>query len=140
MVPEQKRAWFVVLAFVFALVAIAALIPFVGLRAWGAIGIFGVVGISPLLFRPRLQPGEVAKDERDEKILSNATLGGFATSHAWFVLACMGPWFYGMFQGKERISIQILPFIVVVGMVLAFVTRAVVTLVLYRWKGANGTH
>jgi hypothetical protein len=140
MLPEQKRAWFVVVIIVIALAGVAAVVPFAGVRAWPAVGLFSLVGLAPFLFRPKLKPGEVASDERDQKILLGATLGGFAASHTWFVLACMAPWFFCVFRGEKAISIQVLPVIVISDIVVWLLTRAVSTLVLYRREGANGAH
>ncbi len=137
MLPEQKRAWFVVGLFLVAVAAIAALVPFAGVHAWGAIGLFGFAGLTPLLFRAKLRPGEVASDERDEVILRAATLGGFGMSHTWFVLASMAVWFACMLRKQKMVSIEVLPFIVIVGTVVFFVIRAVAILLLYRREGAD---
>ena len=89
MVPEQKRAWFLLAVVAVALLVGVALIPLAGVGAWGGLGILGLVGFTPLLFRKKRGPGEVAVDERDKMILEKATLRGGMTSYLWFVLACM---------------------------------------------------
>ncbi|MHC5034578.1 MAG: hypothetical protein ACYTFZ_06045 [Planctomycetota bacterium] len=138
MLPEQKWAWFVVVLFLVAIGGVAALVPFAGVHAWGAIGVFGLAGLTPLLFPARPKPGLVVRDERDQLIVAKATLGGFAMSHSWFVLGCMAVWFYCMLSGQRAFSIEVLPFIVILGTVIHFVSRAVATLFLYREHGANG--
>jgi hypothetical protein len=49
----------------------------------------------------------------------------------------MAVWFFCMFRGRERFSIEVLPFLVIVGTVLFFVARAVITLYLYREHGGD---
>ena len=139
MLPEQKRSWFMVVLFVVALSAVAVLVPFAGFHAWGALGVFGLAGLAPVLFREKSEEGQVARDERDEMIQHRATFGGFGVAHSWFVLGAMAVWFFCMFRDQEAFSIELLPFLVIVGTVLFFVTRAVMTLYLYREHGGDGT-
>lgn len=138
MLPEQKRAWFVIVVFLAAVAGVIALIPFAGIRAWSALGVFGLAGLTPLLFRGGRESGEVASDERDEMILKRATLMGFGASYVWFVLGCMGAWAYSMLRGRQTIRIDVLPFVVVFGLIVCFVTRAAGILYLYREHGADG--
>jgi len=138
MLPEQKRAWFVVVVSAVVVGGVAALAPFGGARALGVLGLFGLVGLTPLLFRAKPKPGQVASDERDQEILLKATVGGFATSYLWFVLGCMAVWFFCMWRGQKMVRIDVLPFLVVVGAVALMVTRAVGTLLAYRGHGADG--
>ena len=138
MLPEQKRAWFVVVLFIVAISGVAALVPFAGVHAWGGIGVVGLAGLAPLLFPAKPKPGQVARDERDQMILLKATFGGFALSHTWFILGCMAVWFFCMLREQKACSIEVLPFLVIVGTVVHFVTRAAATLLLYREHGADG--
>lgn len=131
--PEQKTAWLIVVLFCVSIAGVAALIPVVGLpAAWGALGVMGIAGLSPILFGKKEKPGEVAYDERDRAILATATRGGAMSSYLVFVLACMVPWFVYRWHGWERISIDYLPLIVVWGVIALFVVRAVTIIVLYR--------
>jgi hypothetical protein len=47
------------------------------------------------------------------------------------LLACLIPWAIYQYQGKEVISIVLLPFIVFMAMIALWVTRAISILVLY---------
>lgn len=137
--PEQKRAWFVVGVFAVALAAFLVLAPLFGAEpAWGVFGGCAVWGLSPLLFRRRRDPDEVADDERDQLIAERAMLAGGMSSYLVFVLACMIIWFVRMFRGDQAISIgertisiHVLPLIVLCGGITFFVVSAATTLVLY---------
>ncbi len=131
MLPEQKRAWFVVGLFVLALTCVAALIPFKGLQAWGGLAVFGLLGLVPLLFHMDRRPGEVGTDERDKAIGRKATLHGGMTSFVVFILASMIPWSVYTHQGKETITIRYLPFITLLGGMVFYVARSVAVLILY---------
>ena len=135
---EQKRAWFVVGVFAVVLAGVLVVVPFAGWGAFGVTGLLGFWGLTPLLFRKKRYPGQVATDERDRMILEKATLGGGMTSYLWFVLACMVLWFIHMYQGKKTISIHVLPFIVLGGAAALMVVRAVATLILYGREGRRG--
>ena len=129
---QQKQAWFIVGVFVFALSVFLSLIPVVGVAvAWGAFGLFGLGGLAPLVGRKACQPGEVVSDERDGAISVRATMGAGIAAFEVCVAACMVSWFVHMFQGKESISIHILPCVVLVSGLTFWLVRAVATLVLY---------
>ena len=137
MVPEQKRAWFVVGVFAVALAIALALLPFAGAGALAATGVFGLWGLTPLLFRKKRDSTEVPFDERDTMIVQKATLVAGMMSYVSFILACMAPWFVYMCRSKDwwyrspTISIHVLPLIVLPGMIVLFVGRAIAILVLY---------
>lgn len=129
---EQKRAWFVLGVFAVAVATFLVLIPIVSASvAWGALGLFGFAGLTPLLFRKTGSPGEVTLDERDQVIVERATLAGGVLSYVWFVLACMVPWFVYMFRGYKTISIHTLPIVVICGAIAFMVARAATIVVLY---------
>jgi hypothetical protein len=128
---QQKQAWFVVGVFVLALGVFLILLPVVGTAAWGAFGLFGLVGLVGLVGRKARRAGEVILDERDGVISVKATMGAGIAAFEVCVAACMVPWFIHMFQGKESISIHILPCIVFVSGITFWLVRAVATLVLY---------
>ncbi len=139
MVPEQKRAWFVLAVFVVALAGFVGLAVAVGPKlAFAAFGLCGVYGLTPLLFRKRPRPGEVPTDERDRAIAERATAVGGMASYAAFVAACMVPWAVCALRGRRMIDVLALPYVVVAGMVVLFVARAVTVLVLYGREGNHG--
>lgn len=139
MVREQKRAWFVVGTFVFALVVVAVLVPLVGIRiAWGGLGLYGLGGLAPLLFRKKRSAVEVAEDERDKMIAKTAALAGAMMSYLAFILTCMTTWFVYMFQGKRAITIHALAIIVLAGGMVFFMSRTIAILVLYGRESGHG--
>lgn len=133
MVTEQKRAWFIVVLFVVVALAFAVVAVVADWRiAPGAFGIFGLGGLTPLLFRKPRDDGEVEMDERDSAIAARATRYGAIASYEAMLLMALVPWFVLYAQGRESISVHYLPQIVFVGMIVLFTARAIVTLVLYR--------
>ena len=135
---EQKQAWLVVAMFGVSVIAFAALVPLVGWKvAPCGFALFGISGLSPLIFRKKTQAGQVEADERDKKIAREATLAGGMMSYLVFILACMVPWFIYHARGAETISIHRLPMIAIIGMIVLVTTRSVTLLVLY---GREGRH
>lgn len=139
MVPEQKRAWFIVAAFGLALACFLALIPLVGVSiALAGFGVFGIGGLAPLLFRKKADPSEVELDERDKIIAQKATLGGGMSSYGAVILTCMATWEIYRSQGKQFIEIDILPLIVGCCGIVFFLARSITLLVLYGREGTDG--
>ena len=136
MSTEQKRAWFVVIVCFAAVAAVLVLLALgAGWHARGGLGLFRLAALTPLLFREKRKAGEVTVDERDTAIAQKALLAGGVTSYTVFILACMVPWFVYVAQGNETIEIDVLPFTVAYGAIAFFVTKSVVTLVLYGRAG-----
>ena len=140
MVPEQKRAWFVVVSFAVVSVGILALAPFAGLgRAWHTIGLCGPLFlVSFLLFRKKRDSTEVVEDERDRMIWRKAWYAGAMSSYVAFVAGCFIPWAVYSIQGRESIEVDALNAILISGAVVLFLVRAVATLVLYRGEASHG--
>ncbi|MGB2809644.1 MAG: hypothetical protein WBC22_18020 [Sedimentisphaerales bacterium] len=137
----QKIAWsFVVtisVAFLLSCIAIAILYFKVGmpkaLAGIGFMGIAGLGGFSPLIFRK--DKGRVTFDERDKLIKKRAALAGFGTSYLFVGLACMIP--FSILGPKATISVTWLPNIFMgTGLSLFFVT-SVAILVQYG-RGSKG--
>jgi hypothetical protein len=129
---EQKRAWLGVATGVLCLLGFVALLPMLGPGpATAAFALFGVNGLSPLLFRRE------ETDERDRAIARRATLGGAMASYCAFVLGCMGTWFvvFGAL-GRESVPVHLLPQITILGLVVLWVVRSL--LVLRGYAGAGG--
>ena len=136
---EQKQAWFILVVFLVTVACFLGLIPLVGVKlAWGILGLFGFAGLAPLVFRKKGDPGEVDIDERDRMILRTATRAGAMSSYAAFILACMLTWGVYCSQGKETISIHVLPIIVGIGGMVFFVATSASILVLYGREGKCG--
>ena len=139
MVPEQKRAWITAVLAGIALAGFFVCVPLIGWRiAAASFGVIGFAGLTPLLFRKKSNPAEVATDERDKMIAEKATLAGGIASFQVMLLGCMVPWFICMFQGREVISIYVLPNIVFAGMVGLYGVRAVAMLILYGREPGHG--
>jgi hypothetical protein len=138
MLPEQKRAWYVLAVFAAALVGASVLSYFWGWGGWGGLGLFALAGLSPLIFPKRRRPGEVEFDERDRMIWEKSALSGGMASYLIFIVACMGRWLVGVARGEQTMPILYLPFVVVAGAIALMVTHAIVTLVLYGREGDHG--
>lgn len=125
---EQKRGWVMLISCVVCVVLFVALLPFIG--AQGATAAFALMGLNA--FGVLIGRGEKV-DERDKSILRRAALAGFAASYTTFVLTLMGVWTVAfMRHGHSQISVHVLPDIVVLGFMTAFLVRAVAVLVGYR--------
>ena len=132
MSQEQKIAWLFLAMFLLAFLAVGILIPIVGIgKAWPALGIYGLAGFGPAIFSKKPKADAVAADERDKTIARKATFGAAMLSLQVFLLGALIPFYFYRHQGKELISIRLLPWIVFAGMTTFWLTRAVVILILY---------
>ena len=139
MSPEQKQSWCIVVAFAFALVVFLLLIPLIGTKiAFGALGLAGLGGLAPVIFGVKRKAGEVAVDERDKMIAQKATMGGAMLGLNTALLLCMILWSVYRAQGKDTISINMLPLIVFAEMMMFWLARAITILVLYGRERSDG--
>ncbi len=135
----QKIAWSLVitisLGFILSCIAVAILYVKLGmpkaLAGLGFMGIAGLGGFSPLIFRK--DKGKVTFDERDKLIKRRAALAGFATSYLFVGLACMIP--FSILGPKASISVTWLPNIFMGVALSAFFVTSVAILVQYGWRG-----
>lgn len=135
----QKIAWSLVITistgFIVSCIAVAILYIKVGmpraLAGLGFMGIAGLGGFSPLIFRK--DKGKVTFDERDKLIKRRAALAGFATSYLFVGLACMIP--FSILGPKASISVIRLPNIFGGAALSAFFVTSVAILVQYGWGG-----
>lgn len=139
MIPEQKRAWFIVIFFG------VCLILFVGLRVvLSTLPLVIAINVSfcwfgpmllilPFLFRKKRVSGEVAEDERDRIIAGKATLAGGMASYVAVVLVCIIPQVQCWIQGKKLIDVDILSSVVISGLTALFTVRSIAVLVMYKW-------
>lgn len=100
------------------------------LSGFGFIGICGLAGLSPLLYRKEC--GKVDFDERDLLIQKKASLAAYSIFWFLFVLASMIPFF--VLGPKGSISVKYLPAMVFGGMVTVMLVQSIVTLEEYGWK------
>src|SRR5215207_6192648 len=83
----QKWAWFHLAVIAGTLVAVLALLPFLGKGALGGFGFLGLTGFGPLFFRSK--PGQVLIDERDTLIQWRSWVLAYSLFWVVFVLAAV---------------------------------------------------
>jgi hypothetical protein len=83
----QKWAWFNLAVIALTLVAVLALLPFLGKGALGGFGFLGLLGFGPLFFRRK--PGQVLTDERDQLIQRRSWVLAYSLFWVAFVLAAV---------------------------------------------------
>ena len=141
---EQKIAWFslimVTLAFGLSLVSVSVLYFGYALpirRAaggFGFIGIMGLSGLAPLIFKK--DKGKVKLDERDLLIKNKATLAAYCGFWPIFVIAAMAPFF--IYGPDGVVSVKYLCGMVFGGMFVVILVQSLVTLQEYGWGGRDG--
>jgi hypothetical protein len=138
----QKIAWFnltvIEVSLLLAGAATGTLAIIIGMPAalggLGFLGLSGLLGLEPVLFRKKRGQSTVDFDERDLSIQRKAFLGAFAFSYVYFVAVCMIIWFVVGYSGVIRVAI--LPCIVAGGFITSWIVRSVAVLVQYgRQKG-----
>ena len=122
----QKRAWMTVLIGLVA--SLAYIIMAVMINPTIAISALSVMAFAA--FGVFIGRKEIV-DERDKAIARYAAMGAGIMSYCAFIAGCMGVWFYKMLTEQDVVTIQVLPNLVVIGMVVFFVTHAIITLVMY---------
>jgi hypothetical protein len=137
----QKIAWFnlivVSLALGLSLVAFATFHFLLGLpvgraaSGFGFIGILGLSGLPPILFRK--DKNKVQFDERDTAIHRKAVGLSYAIFWVLFVAAAMIPW--SIIGPNGSIAVNYLPWMVFGGMCVVMLLQSIVTLNEYGWKG-----
>ena len=100
------------------------------LGGFGLIGLCGLTGFSPILYKKSRD--KVTFDERDLTIQRKASLGAYSIFWALFVLAAMIPFFVLGPDGK--ISVKYLCAMVFGGMFTVILAQSIVTLEEYGWK------
>jgi len=136
----QKIARFslivIFIALTLSVIAVGVLYFVVGLpiqRAlggFGFIGICGLTGLSPILYKK--ERGKVSFDERDLLIQKKASLAAYLIFWFLFVLAAMIPFF--ILGPRGTISVKYLPAMVFGGMVTVMLVQSIVTLEQYGWR------
>ncbi len=122
-----STAAFCVLYFIFKLPAHRAA------GGFGFIGIMGLAGLAPVLFKK--DKNKVEFDERDMAINRKATIISYTIFWVLFVAAAMVPWFIiGPFG---TITVNYLPWMVCGGMFIVTSVQSIVILEEYGWKEKN---
>ncbi|MHC4130506.1 MAG: hypothetical protein ACYSYW_04080 [Planctomycetota bacterium] len=140
----QKIAWFFVVtitvSIVLTLIAISILYAKYGfpkaIAGFSTMGLVGVAGFSPLIFKK--DKGKVIFDERDRIIKRRAALAGFGMSYLVVGLACMIP--FSVLGPKASISVSWLPNIFGAAAITMFYIHSLAILVQYGWREKGESH
>jgi hypothetical protein len=97
---------------------------------FGFIGICGLMGLSPFLYKKK--GDKVSFDERDLMIMRNASLGAYSIFWFLFVLAAMIP--FSVLGPKGMVSVKYLAAMVFGGMIIVVLIQSVITLGAYGWR------
>lgn len=128
MTSLQKYAWYNLGVICVAGVCVVAAYPFLGNRAMGFLGLLGLIGLSPFLFRKK--EGQVSFDERDRLIQLRATNLAYAIFWVGFTqLAAIGSML--IYGGDGSIPVKVVQMSVVVSLMLFLTAQAVAILVQY---------
>jgi uncharacterized membrane protein YbhN (UPF0104 family) len=100
---------------------------------FGFIGIMGLIGLTPVLFRK--DKDKVLADERDLMILRKAGIIAYSIFWVLFVAAAMIPWF--IIGPNGTITVNYLPWMVFGGMFVVMFVQSLVTLSEYGWRGKD---
>ena len=100
------------------------------LGGFGFIGICGLMGLSPFLYKKGTD--KVSFDERDHLIQRRAIIGAYSVFWFLFVLAAMIPFF--VLGPEGTISVKYLPAMVFGGMITVTLVKSIVTLEEYGWQ------
>ena len=93
----------------------------------GFLGIAGLIGLSPFLFRKKV--GKVTFDERDQVIHRRATLAAYSTFWFFFAAACMIPWW--VLECGAKIRVVVLPCMLAGGFIIVQLIQSIAILVQY---------
>ena len=129
----QRQAWFNLAIIGTTVVLVAVLVPVFGFqRAHGSLGILGLLGLSPFLFRKRA--GAVHYDERDFVIQLRSWTIAYAIFWVAFVVVCVSaPLTYG---STGFVPVWYVQLSVWYGFMIVWGTCALATLIQYA-RGGN---
>jgi hypothetical protein len=96
----------------------------------------GLSWLFLLFFNKRRKRIETTKfDERDQLILIRATLAAYVVLWLYFIAACIYAW---LSVAPERsISVNVMPMVIIGGIVVFLVVQSLATLIQYGWKGKD---
>ena len=137
---HQKIAWFTLILISLSLILSVSTFSIgyfiVGVSAkkasagFGFIGIMGLVGLAPLIFKK--DKDKIKTDERDLLIRRNAMLAAYSAFWVLFVAAAMVPWF--IIGPNGSITVNYLPWMVFGGMYVVMLVQSIVFLEQYGWR------
>ncbi len=133
MCQPQKHACYNLAVVGLTLVAVLALYPVLGPRAFGGFGFLGLLGFGPLFYRKKA--GQVILDERDELIRHRSLIAAFTVFWLAFVAAgTLAPLWYGAAGG---VPTAVVGCAVWVGLMLFIGVQSLATLVQYGRGGLD---
>jgi len=144
----QEEAWITLLLYIPVFLICGGLavglayveaVPFIRLLfEFAFFAIFGgFIWLSPFISgKIRKGKKKVSFDERDQLIHKRAVMTAYVVLWLYFVAACVIPWWLAGPHGS--VSANILPFILIGGLVSFTLVRSVTTLILYGWGGKDG--
>jgi hypothetical protein len=129
----QKIAWFNLIVLITSLTIAGAAVGILtvvygmpkALAGLGFLGIAGLVGLSPILFRRKA--GQLGFDERDLIIHRRAALAAYSAFWVFFSVACMAPWF--VLGRAATIRVVVLPCMLGGGFIIVQLIQSIVILV-----------
>jgi len=130
----QKQAWYLLVVIVLTLVTVLALTPVLGFkRAQGGLGLLGLLGLAPLLFRKRR--GVVAYDERDGLIQTRSWFIAYSVFWVMFVGVCVAaPYMYGESGAVPVFAVAMSCWY---GFILVMGVSSLATVIQYGWGGSD---
>ena len=103
------------------------------LAGLGLLGIAGLIGLSPILFRKKR--GQLDFDERDLLIFRRATLAAYSIFWVSFTAACMIPWL--VLDCGATIRVVVLPCMLAGGFIIVQLVQSIAILVQYGRGGKD---
>ncbi len=149
--PLQRLAWFNLIVFAVAVALYLMTLSFFTLHfhrtlavaAMPALGMFGVCGLWGLgnyFLYDRKRCARVKLDERESLINQRAAAIGMVLFWEVFVFLCMGVWAYLSYvRHQTTVPIGFLPFLVMFGMIVFWVTQSIAILVQYKRSCGDDT-
>jgi hypothetical protein len=130
----QRQAWFNLVVIVLSLCTVLALALVLGFqRAQAGLGILGLIGLTPFLFRKK--PGKVFMDERDVQIQLRAWMIAYAVFWIVFIGVCISAPF--TFGSSGVVPVELIQTSVWYAFMIVWGTSAVATLAQYRWGSSH---
>jgi hypothetical protein len=136
MSPAQRYAWFNLVVICVTLSVMLVLTPALGFRrAQGGLGILGLMGFGPLVFRKR--PGKVFMDERDFLIQIRAWVLAYSLFWVVFVGICVAAPF--TFGTSGVVAVEWIQMSVWYAFMLVWGISAIATISQYAWGAAHAS-
>jgi hypothetical protein len=127
MTAMQKQAWYNLTVIVLTLLVVFCLYPFLHGRAWGALGLLGLLGFGVIFLRRK--SGEVLADERDALISLRAMLAAFGVvGMIYLALTLLTPLHYG---SDGVVPVPVVQAVLAGGCVLFVAIHSLVMLIQY---------